>query len=203
LKKLAGLPTLWAQDDIYKGRFAAFLLQEGRYRDATTFADGLTRSPFPVGRALGHLLAGSASAKLKDAARAREELSLGEKDAGTLDPARYEYLGAWMEILRAQVELLQGEHVNGAARLKGCTLQMQSVPGSDAWSDTLFLLRFMAEVAIEAQEWDLAKFISHELKSHAPLYSGTHVLLANLARHEGNAREAMRESELANQVGAR
>jgi len=77
---------------------------------------------------------------------------------------------------------------------------MRSLPGSDVWSDSVFHLRFIAEVAMKAGEWDLARFVAHQLETHAPYYAGDHSILSLVAQHDGDKAEASRESDLARKL---
>jgi len=109
LKKLAALPSMTPADDLYRANFMAFLLHEGNEDDAIAAAGPLLSSQFALGRLLGHALSGSAAARLQDAKRASAELALAEKEVKSLEPAWYGLVATQMEILRAQVELLQEE----------------------------------------------------------------------------------------------
>jgi len=199
-RKIAGLRTIGPADDLYKARLAMFLLREGRNQQAMIAAAGLRGSEFAVGRLLAHALAGSASARRANVPQAIQELALAEKEASSLDPAWYGLVASNMEILRAQVEFLRGERARASARLHQEAEHVRALPGSDAWSDALFELRFVAEIAIDAGDWELARFAAQQLLDHAPLYPGTHTLLARLAEHDGNTSAALRESRRVKQL---
>jgi tetratricopeptide (TPR) repeat protein len=200
LKKLAALPSMTPADDLYRANLMAFLLHEGNEDGAITAAAPLISSQFALGRLLGHVLSGSAAARLQDAKRASKELALAEKEATNLEPAWYGLVVTQMEILRAQVELLQGEREHPVSRLRTLVVRMCSMPGSDVWSDSVFHLRFIAEVAMKSGEWDLARFVAHQLETHAPYYAGTHSILALVAQHDGDNAGASRESNLARRL---
>lgn len=199
-RKMAGLRTIGPADDFYKARLAMFLLHDARNQEAIIAGAGLRESEFAVGRLLAHALAGSALARMTKISQATQELALAEKEASSLDPAWYGLVASNMEILRAQVEFLQGERARASTRLHQEAEKVRGLPGSDAWSDALFELRFVAEIAIEAGDWPLAKFAAQQLLDHAPLYAGAHTLLARLAEHDGNTSAAMRESQRVKQL---
>ncbi|HEY6352640.1 MAG TPA: tetratricopeptide repeat protein [Candidatus Angelobacter sp.] len=199
-RKLAELRTIGPADDLYKARLAMFLLHEGRSRETVIAASALRDSEFAVGRLLGHALAGSAFARLRNVQQTMLELSLAEKEAASLDPAWHALVASNIEILRAQADFLKGERVRASARLHQEAVQVRGLPGSDAWSDAMFQLRLIGEIAIEAGDWELARFAAQQLLDHAPLYAGTHSLLARLAEHDGNAPLAMRESQRVKQL---
>ena len=199
-RKIAGLRTIGPADDLYKARLAMFLLHDARNQEAIVAAASLRESEFAVGRLLAHALAGSALARMTKISQATQELTLAEKEAGSLDPAWYGLVASNMEILRAQVEFLHGERAHASARLHQEAEKVRGLPGSDAWSDALFELRFVAEIAIEAGDWPLAKFAAQQLLDHAPLYAGAHSLLARLAEHDGNTSAALREAQRVKQL---
>src|SRR5262249_5798435 len=122
------------------------------------------------------------------------------KEATNLNPGGYGPVSSRMEILRAQVELLQDEHEPAVSRVRNEVLRMRSLPGSDAWSEAVFHLRFIAQVAINAGEWDLARFVAHQLAAHAPFYAGAHLALALVAQHDGDTAQATLESNLAKRL---
>lgn len=200
LRKMAELRSIGPADDLYNARFATFLLREGRNQEAMIATSALRESKFAIGRLLGHALAGSASARRGNAQKTIQELSLAEKEAASLDPAWYGLVASNLEILRAQVDFQKGERARASARLHQEAVQVRGLPGSDAWSDAMFELRFIAEIAIEAGEWDVARFAAQQLLDHAPLYAGAHSLMARLAEHDGNASAAMRESQRVKQL---
>jgi Flp pilus assembly protein TadD len=200
LKKLAALPSMTPADDLYRANLMAFLLHEGKEDDAIAVAGPLVSSQFALGRLLGHVLSGSAAARLQNAKRASQELSLAEKEVKSLGSAWYGLVATQMEILRAQVDLLQDERERAVSRMRSLVVRMRSMPGSDAWSDSVFHLRFIAEVAMKAGEWDLARFVAHQLEAHAPYYAGTHSILSLVAQHDGDKAEAARESNQARKL---
>jgi Flp pilus assembly protein TadD len=67
------------------------------------------------------------------------------------------------------------------------------VLGPDAWSQTLFLLESMARSARELGDWDLAEFTARQMLEHDPAYGGTHLALALVLEHAGDAAGAARE----------
>ena len=197
LTRLADLRSFSPADDFYKSQLATFLLREGLYTEAAKAASVLEKSQFGVGRMLGYATAGSAAAQSGNLQRAHRKLLLAEKENDVLGPAWTSQLGAALEILRAQVELGQGDRDRAVSRLRQHVLSLRSLSGSDAWSDTMFQLRFMASIAGDAGEWELARFIAHQLLEHAPHYAGAHKVLARVTGHDGDVSAAQRELELA------
>lgn len=196
LKRLAALKSITLADDLYRAQYAAFLLREKNLKQAIDATGSLKNSQFTTGRVLGHMLTGSAFARTGDAKLAQEELQLAENELVKLAPEWRAQLSMRMEILEAQIELLQGNQQHAIFRLRNLILQIRSLPGSDAWSDYVFHLEFIAEVSADAGEWDLTRSVAQELEAKAPFYRGTHTLLSRVAQHDGNLAAASQEMEL-------
>jgi hypothetical protein len=203
LRKLAALESITPADDLYKSQLTAFLLREGKTQEAVAEASRLVSSKFRVGRVLGHTLAGSSAARQGMTTKALEQLSFAEKEATGLDPGWYGQVDRAMEVLRAQADFLQGRRERAADRLRRRALAMRALPGSDAWSDAMFHLCWIAEIAIEYGDWRLARFAAGELQDHAPFYTGTRSLLARIARHDADAQEGAHEPDRARKLRIR
>lgn len=193
LTKLSELMSITPADDLYQAQLPAFLLREGKTREAIAQASQLGESKFGVGRVLAHTLAGSSAARRGESAKALEQLSLAEKEAASLDPIWHGQVDGAMELLGAQADFLEGKREPAAARLRRRVLTMRALPGSDAWSDAMFHIRLIAEIAMDYGDWDLARFAAHQLVEHAPFYAGAHGLLARIAEHDGDVLGAAHE----------
>lgn len=198
--KLAELPSITPADDLYKAQYAGFLLREDREKDAIAAATSFGNSQFEVGRVLSHALAASAFARLGDAAHAKDESLAAESELSKLAPEWRQTVLTRMEILRAQMELLQGNRNKAVSRLRTRVLEIRSLPGSDAWSDLIFHLHFIAKIAMDANEWDLARFVGRQLEDKAPYYFGAHAVMARIAAHDNDQPRAHDELELAKKL---
>jgi predicted metalloendopeptidase/Tfp pilus assembly protein PilF len=187
LTKLSELKSITPADDLYKAQLPAFLLRGGKTLEAMTQASQLGESKFGVGRVLAHTLAGSSAARRGESAKALEQLSLAEKEAADLDPVWHNQVDGAMELLRSQTDFLEGRRELAAGRLRRRVLTMRALPGSDAWSDAMFHIRLIAEIAMDYGDWDLARFAAHQLAEHAPFYTGTHSLLSRIAEYDRDA----------------
>jgi tetratricopeptide (TPR) repeat protein len=200
LTKLSELKSITPADDLYKAQLPAFLLREGETQEAIAQAFQLGESKFGVGRVLAYTLTGSSAARREESAKALEQLFLAEKEAASLDPVWRNQLDGAMELLRAQADFLEGKRESAASRLRRRALTMRALPGSDAWSDAMFQLRLIAEIAMDYGDWDLARFAAHQLVEQAPFYAGAHSLLARIAEHDGetsgSAHEPVRAGKL-------
>jgi tetratricopeptide (TPR) repeat protein len=73
-----------------------------------------------------------------------------------------------------------------------------AVPGPDAWSEALFQLEYIARVAREAGDWELAESTAQKMIKHDPRYAGGYFALGLVAEHKGDApgaKQAFAEGE--------
>jgi tetratricopeptide (TPR) repeat protein len=199
LARLSRLRAVTPVDEYYKGKLAAFLLQTGRYQEALAAAGALLKAKSSLARAAGHAYQGSAQAALKNEAQAREELSAAEAEARSLNPRWRSFLNPDLQMLRLQVALA-GPALEGAIQgFQQEETKMRALAGTDAWSDALFRLEFIARAARESGAWSLAGSTAEQMKQHAPGYFGTHVALAEAAQHRGDLVNYQAEMETARQ----
>ena len=81
--------------------------------------------------------------------------------------------------------------------LTGVARNVRTAPGPDAWTQALFRLEAEARTARAVGDWPLAARLSQVMLEHDSNYAGTHLALALVAQHDGNAATAKREAELA------
>jgi hypothetical protein len=73
----------------------------------------------------------------------------------------------------------------------------RSLPGPDAWTQSLFRIEALARSARQVGDWLFAARMAQLMLEHDPDYAGTHFALGLVAHHDGNAATARREFELA------
>ena len=180
-----------------------FLIHRARYREALEAARALTATKYPQSRCVGHALAGQALLWLARPDEARTELEAARRELETvpsvtlgLDPPR-SIVEPWVEALRGEILLREGQKEEGRAVLKDVVKGLRSAVGPDAWSQGLFRLETLARSAMEVADWDLAEFLAAQMVDHDAAYGGSHFALALTLRHRGDAAGVAREVEAA------
>jgi tetratricopeptide (TPR) repeat protein len=181
----------------------SFLIHRARYQEALEAARALTAMNFPQSRCVGHALAGEALLRLgrpeeasKELETARQELERVPQMTLGLDPSR-SMVEPWVESLRGHLLLRTGKRDEGRAVLKDVVRGLRAAPGPDAWSQALFRLESMAQSAMEERDWDLAEFIAAQMLDHDAAYGGSHLTMALVFQHKGDAAGMTREFESA------
>jgi tetratricopeptide (TPR) repeat protein len=78
----------------------------------------------------------------------------------------------------------------GRAMLEEAREEVRAPPGPDAWTQALFTLEAIARAAREVGDWDFAAWAARQMLEHDPNYAGSHLALALVAEHQGDARTA-------------
>lgn len=196
-KELTILPLNNGGDDYYRKDLPALLLELGRYHDALSATDLLIKSRFQIGRMLGHAIAGLAYVGLKQPQQAATELAALQHEGGEANEAWRYGISPWADTLQSLIELRSSSHQAVVARLTQQEREMRSRPGADAWSDALFHFELIEHLSAELDAWDVAELTAKQMQEHAPDYGGTHLALAQIARHQGNKATADHELQLA------
>jgi tetratricopeptide (TPR) repeat protein len=163
----------------------------------------LSGTDYPQSRCVGHALAGQALLGLGRTDEARNELEAARRELETvpqlslgLDLTRSQ-VEPWVEALRGDLLLRAGQRDEGRAVFKNVVRTLRAAPGPDAWSQALFRLESMARSAMEAEDWDLAEFITAQMLDHDTAYGGSHFTLALVLRHKRDDAGVARELEAA------
>lgn len=192
LRDSRSIPVFNEYQAFFRKDYVEFLLGRSRYDEALSAARELTASEFTLAKAVGHALAGTVHLARKDVESARKELATAEKMAGNITGFAQGMLTPYVNALKAELLLRTGD-AEGAAMLKEVQRKLRAVPGPDAWSQALFRLEYMARVAREAGQWELAEHTAREMLDHDPHYGGTHYALGLVAEHKGDRATAARE----------
>lgn len=196
-RELTVLPVNNGGDDYYRKDLPALLLELGRYHDALSATKPLISSRFQIGRMLGHAIAGLAYIGLKQPQQAATELAAVQRgNADVKEGWRYA-ISPWADSLQNLIELQSSNHQSVVDRAAQQERNMRSRPGADAWSDALFHLELIEHLAAELGAWNLADLTAKQMQEHAPDYGGTHLALAEIARHKGDESAAQHELKLA------
>jgi tetratricopeptide (TPR) repeat protein len=192
LKQSFAIPSNLLVQVVNKREWPAFLLARERPVEAMTAAQTLIAHPNPVVQATGQIEAGFVFLATKRYAEAATASN------AALRLLRTATIGQPLAVI--QLEALQGEfNLRTAAREKGrqglerAAQKLRSLPGPDAWSQSLFRLEAMARAARDVGDWELAARLAQIMSEHDPAYAGTHYALALVAEHDGQPAAAKRE----------
>jgi len=183
------IPAVSEYAEFNKKEWPAFLLSRGRVAEAKAASDQLIHGKWPAGRSAGHIMMGHALLAGDHLDDARKELDAAQKEiASTGDMARAMSMTAqpFIEGLQGEILLRSGKRSEADAILKEVQRKVRAVPGPDAWSQALFKLEFIARVARETGDWELAEFTAQQMQQHDPEYAGTSYALALVAEHKGD-----------------
>jgi len=169
-----------------------FLLDQGRPQEALAAAQELVNSRFPLGRFVGHALAGRALLEMNRLDEAKTQLSLSEQESEQIPVSLVNSLPP-AGMLRAEILLKESQFEQGNTLMTQIEDRMEAVPGPDAWSEALFELDSIARVARQVGDWDLAESTAQRMIRHDPTYAGGHYARALVSQHHGDAAAARQE----------
>ena len=118
---------LW---EAYQAKWPEFLIERGRADEALRAAQKLDAAQWPVGRAMGHILAGRAYVHLNQLEKADVELAASEKEAASIEEVNPEpclvhprtYPVFETKLLRTELALRRG-NPEGKSRMQELLLQ--------------------------------------------------------------------------------
>ena len=203
MREAAGLPAVDEYRAFNLRELPSFLIHRARYAEALDVARSMTVTKYPQSRAAGHALSGQALLGLGrlEAAGVAFEAALRELEAvPRVTPGlvpRRSAVEPWVEALRGELLLRTGKGKEGRAVLKEVQRALRAAPGPDAWTQALFRLESMARSARETGDWDLARHTAAQMLDHDSAYGGSHLAMALVLRHDGDAVGAKRELEAA------
>jgi tetratricopeptide (TPR) repeat protein len=195
-------PTNLLVQAVNKREWPAFLLARNRPAEALAAAQTLLSHPNPVVQATGHIEAGFAQLAMNKPA-----------DGAASSNAALRALRAaqgGQGLAAINLEALQGEFLlRTAQRDKGrqvmerAAQKWRSLPGPDAWTQSLFRLEAQARSARGVGDWALAARMAQLMLEHDPNYAGTHFALGIVAHHNtGTSATTLREFALAEKAWA-
>jgi tetratricopeptide (TPR) repeat protein len=186
------MPSPLIVEAFAKREWPEFLIERGRWADASAAAAAMAAHASPIVSATGHIMAGRA---LLGAGRWREaaiEANTALRLLRTLS-ANAGLVAPSFEQLQGEYLLRTGQQQKGRAMLDGVVTVLRGQPGPDEWTQALFALSDIARTAREAGDWEFAGRIAGQMLAHDPWYAGTHFALALVAVHDGRADAAERE----------
>jgi tetratricopeptide (TPR) repeat protein len=185
---------------------AVFLLGRERWEEALAESRRLAAGKWSAARAVGQALSGHALLALGRAAEASLSLEQAERE---LEQVPVQVAGIavsrgqarpWIELLRGEVLLRQGRSPEARRALEDVARTLRALPGPDAWIQALFRLEAIARLAREAGDWELAERMARQMLEHDDAYAGSHLALALVADHRGDAAVATEERAAAERL---
>jgi tetratricopeptide (TPR) repeat protein len=189
----AAPPTsgLW---EAYQAKWPEFLLQRGRPQEALVAAQKLAAGRWPVGRTMGHLLAGRAYLRLNQVEKAHSEMAAAKQESLQIEDVDPEpllphpkYMPVFQtSLLNAEMDLRSGSK-DADQEMRDLLLKTkEGFRNADATAG-LFLIQFVADDARTLQHWELARFAAEQDIRFDPNYAGGHYEMGLVEAHAGNA----------------
>jgi tetratricopeptide (TPR) repeat protein len=200
LHEAFSLPAYTETAEYYRGGWPEFLLDRGRPEESLKVAQELIESStWPTGRLAGHESAGRALLALHHSDEARNELELAEREMEHLPPHLSSELPG-TGILNGEILLHHQKQSEADAAFKKVEADLRAMPGADTWSLALFQLEFIAEVARQSGDWNLAEFTARQMIEQDPSYAGGYYALGLAAEHSGDTASARRQFQIAEKL---
>jgi len=191
LKKAFSLPAYVDLGEYNRKAWPEFLLSQGRLQEALAAARDVANSRSAMGRAAGHAMAGRVQLAMGNTDQAQTELTSAEQALqGMNNPAPF---APYVEGLRGEIMLKNGQLSEATQLLQQIEPVLRRLAGPDEWTETLFSLEWVFQLAHKAGAWDLAEFTASQMAGHDKYYGGTHYALGLVAEHRGDAAAARRE----------
>jgi tetratricopeptide (TPR) repeat protein len=196
LKQAFALPSNLLVQIVNKREYPAFLVGRGRLEEALKAAQALTAHPHPVAQAAGHTEAGFALLAMNRFADGANASNLAFR-ALKAAPDGQSLAVIPLEALQGEFRLRTAQREQGRQAMERAAQKWRSLPGPDAWTQSLFRLEALARSARQVGDWPLAARMAQLMLEHDPAYGGTHYALGLVAQHDGNEATAKREFALA------
>jgi len=196
LKQNFNTPTNLLVQAVNKREYPSFLTARGRATEALAAAKTLLSHPNLVVQATGHIESGFAQLAMNRPADAAASSNAALKSLRTAQGAQG-LAAIELEALQGEFLLRTAQRDKGRAVMERAAQKWRSLPGPDAWSQSLFRLEALARSARAVGDWPFAARLSQIMLEHDANYAGTHYALALVAQHDGNTETARREFDLA------
>jgi len=193
-KRSFGIPSTLLVQEFNKREWPVFLLARGRAQEALTAANTMAAHRSPVVSATGHVEAGRARLALGQFKEAADEgnaalrLMRGTEGAGIVADSLQAFQGEFF--------LRTGKAPQGRPMLEEVVRKVRARTGPDAWAQALFTIEAIARAARDVGDWELAGWTARQMVEHDPNYAGSHLAMALVAEHAGDAQAARAERAL-------
>ena len=201
LKQAFALPSNLLVQVVNKREYPAFLVGRGRLEEALAAATALSTHPHPVAQAAGHTEAGFALLAMNRFAEGGNASNAALR-ALKVAPDGQALAVIPLEALQGEFRLRTAQREQGRQTMERAAQKWRSLPGPDAWTQSLFRIEALARSARQVGDWLFAARMAQLMLEHDPDYAGTHYALALVAQHDGNDATAKREFALAAQAWA-
>jgi tetratricopeptide (TPR) repeat protein len=198
LHEAFSLPAYTDTAEYYRHEWPDFLLDRGRPEDSLKAAQELIESTSPAGRLAGHEAAGRALIALHRSDEARKELESAERETERLPAHLSSELPSG--ILSGEILLHDQKQSEADAVFKKVEADLRAMPGADTWNLALFQLEFIAEVARQSGDWNLAEFTARQMTEHDSSFAGGYYALGLAAEHSGDTASARRQFQMAEKL---
>ena len=196
LKQAFNLPTSLLVQAVNKREYPAFLVSRNRLDEAVAAAKTLTAHPHPVVQAAGHIEMGFALLAMNRFAEGANASNLALR-ALKAAPDGQPLAVIALEALQGEFRLRTAQRDQGRRGMESAATKWRSLPGPDAWTQSLFRLEGLARAARQVGDWPFAARMAQLMLEHDPNYAGTHFALGLVAQHDGNSEAARRAFALA------
>jgi tetratricopeptide (TPR) repeat protein len=196
LKQNFNTPTNLLVQAINKREYPSFLTARGRPTEALAAAKTLLSHPNLVVQATGHIESAFAQLALNKPAEAAASSNAALRALRAASGAQG-LAAIELEALQGEFNLRTAQRDKGRAMMESAAKKWRSLPGPDAWSQSLFRLEALARAARNVGDWTFAARMAQMMLEHDSNYAGTHLALALIADHAGNKDTARREADLA------
>lgn len=196
LKQAFNLPTSLLAQAVSKREYPAFLVSRDRLEEAVAAAKTLIPHPHPVVQAAGHIEMGFAFLAMNRFADGASASNLALR-ALKAAPDGQALSVIPLEALQGEFRLRTALRDQGRQGMERAAMKWRSLPGPDAWTQSLFRLEALARAARQVGDWPFAARMAQMMLEHDPNYGGTHYALGLVAHHDGNGPTAQRELALA------
>jgi tetratricopeptide (TPR) repeat protein len=202
LKQSFNLPTNLLVQAVNKREWPAFLVARNRPAEALAAAQLLLAHPNLVVQATGHIEAGFAQLAMNKPADAAASSNAALKAMRSAQGAQ-SLAAIALEALQGEFNLRTAQRDKGRAMIESAARKWRSLPGPDAWSQSLFRLEALARSARAVGDWALSARLAQMMLEHDSNYAGTHFALGLVSHHNsGTSATTLREFALAEKAWA-
>ena len=188
---------LW---EAYQAKWPEFLIERGRADEALLAARRLIAGQWPVGRTMGHILAGRAYVHLNQLEKAEAELAASQREAASIEEVNPEpclahprtYPLFEMKLLRTELGLRRGSR-DSESTMRELLLQAKEGFRMADSTDSLFVMQLVADDSRRMKQWRLAEFTAEQMLAFDANYAGGHYEMGMLKIQTGQAYAAKSE----------
>jgi tetratricopeptide (TPR) repeat protein len=208
MREAFAIPSVDGSREYQKRDWIGYLLKRGRLDDALQAAESLRQSTRPAGRLTGHIGAARVLMARGRTEEARAALADAEREQQALPvvPSGVSLSRAMVEpeivLARAELLLRTGDAAKGRTLVQETIARLRAQLGPDAWSQALFRMEGLGQVARSLGDWELAELVGRQMLAHDQNYAGAHYAIALVAEQKGDRAVATQAYALAAKLWA-